>query len=166
MEQFDLSNIAEAVIEEMVITNQLPRAHSAKVLSAILSKHRHQHQMHRGLRRSSSVNLAAFFGVDNKATPLKATEQDGCEVKKASPVCEAKENVADEAARPRTTSDASSQTPFSTLDYLEKVRHLIQATKHFKELHEREFYMGVSSTLMFWSNENKSCMRVDKREFA
>ena len=25
--------------------------------------------------------------------------------------------------------------------------------------------MGVFSTLMSWSNENKSCMRVDKREF-
>ena len=25
--------------------------------------------------------------------------------------------------------------------------------------------MRVSSTLMSWSNENKSCMRVDKREF-
>ena len=25
--------------------------------------------------------------------------------------------------------------------------------------------MRVFSTVMFWSNENKSCMRVDEREF-
>ena len=29
-----------------------------------------------------------------------------------------------------------------------------------------ESCMRVSLTLMSWSNENKSCMRVDKREFA
>ncbi len=122
LEQFDLSNIAEAVIEEMVITDQLPRAHSAKVLSALLSKHRHQHQMNRGLpRRSSSTNLAAFFGVESKATPLKPTESEASNMTDASPAFEAKENSAPEPARPRTTSDASSQTPLSTLDYLDKV---------------------------------------------
>ena len=41
--------------------------------------------------------------------------------------------------------------------------------KREQELHESwqaRVYMRVSSTLMAWSNENKSCMRVDKREFA
>ena len=122
LEQFDLSNIAEAVIDEMVITDQLPRASSAKVLSALLSKHRHQHQMHRGLpRRSSSTNLAAFLGVESKATPLKVTEKDKTEVTDASPASEATENNVEESTRLRTTSDASSQTPFSTLDDLDKV---------------------------------------------
>ena len=40
--------------------------------------------------------------------------------------------------------------------------------KREQELHESwqtRVYMGVSSTLMSWSNENKRCMRVDKREF-
>ena len=106
----------------MVITDQLPRAQSAKVLSALLSKHRHQHQMNRGLpRRSSSTNLAAFFGVETKGTPLKPTETDGAV---ASPACEAKESNGPEAARPRTTSDASSQTPLSTLDHLDKVQYV------------------------------------------
>ena len=122
LEQFDLSNIAEAVIEEMVITDQLPRAQSGKVLSALLSKHRHQHQMQRGLRRqSSSGNLAAFFGVESKGTPLKPTETDASKPNDASPAQEAKENIPLEPIRPRTTSDVSSQTPFSKLDYLEKV---------------------------------------------
>jgi hypothetical protein len=125
LEQFDLSSIAEAVIDEMVITNQLPRAHSGKVLSALLSKHRHQHQMNRGLpRRGSSTNLAALFGVESKGTPLKPTDiemKEVTEVTDASPACEAIDSNGTEAARPRTTSDASSQTPFSTLDYLDKV---------------------------------------------
>ena len=126
LEQFDLSNIAEAVIEEMVITDQLPRAHSAKVLSALLSKHRHQHQMNRGLpRRSSSTNLAAFFGVEAKAMPMKPTETGASEATDASSAWEAKENTTSEPARPRTTSDASSQTPFSACDYLDKVCSLI-----------------------------------------
>ncbi|XP_028393241.1 LOW QUALITY PROTEIN: band 3 anion transport protein-like [Dendronephthya gigantea] len=126
LEQFDLSSIAEAVIEEMVITDQLPRAHSSKVLSALLSKHRHQHQMQRGLRRqSSSTNLAAFFGVEPKGTPLKPNETDGSTVREVSPAQEAKENVPLEPARPRTTSDASSQTPFSTLDYLDKTENRV-----------------------------------------
>ena len=108
-----------------MITDQLPRAQSAKVLSALLSKHRHQHQMNRGLpRRSSSTNLAAFFGVEAKGTPMKPTETDGTDVV-ASPACEAKESNGTEPARPRTTSDASSQTPLSTLDYLDKVRDSI-----------------------------------------
>ena len=40
--------------------------------------------------------------------------------------------------------------------------------KREQELHESwqaRVYMRVSSTLVSWSNENKSCMRVDKREF-
>lgn len=124
LEQFDLPNIAEAVIEEMVITNQLSRVHSAKVLSALLSKHRHQHQMNRALpRRSSSTNLAAFFGVETKATPLKPTNPDASVVTDASLAYEANENCVTEPSRPRTTSDVSSQTPFSDLDYLDKVCH-------------------------------------------
>ena len=41
--------------------------------------------------------------------------------------------------------------------------------KREQELHESwqaRVCMRVSSTLMSWSNENKSCMRVDQREFA
>ena len=41
--------------------------------------------------------------------------------------------------------------------------------KREQELHESwqvRVCMRVSSTLMSWSNENKSCMRVDKWEFA
>ena len=41
---------------------------------------------------------------------------------------------------------------------------------HICRVDKREFtarvYLRVSSTLMSWSDENKSCMRVDKREFA
>ena len=40
--------------------------------------------------------------------------------------------------------------------------------KREQELHESwqaRVYMRVSSTFIAWSNENKSCMRVDKREF-
>jgi hypothetical protein len=41
--------------------------------------------------------------------------------------------------------------------------------KREQELHEsweaRVIYMRVFSTFIAWSNENKSCMRVDKREF-
>ena len=40
--------------------------------------------------------------------------------------------------------------------------------KREQELHESwqaRVCMRVSSTLMSWSNKNKSCMRVDKREF-
>jgi hypothetical protein len=41
--------------------------------------------------------------------------------------------------------------------------------KREQELHESwqaRVYMRVFSTFIAWSNENKSCMRVDKREFA
>ena len=31
--------------------------------------------------------------------------------------------------------------------------------------HKREFVWESFFTLMSWSNENKNCMRVDKREF-
>ena len=40
--------------------------------------------------------------------------------------------------------------------------------KREQELHESwqaRVYMRISSTLMSWSNENKSCTRADKREF-
>ena len=40
--------------------------------------------------------------------------------------------------------------------------------KREQELHEswqERVYMRVSSTFIAWSNENKTCMRVDKREF-
>ena len=133
LEKFDLPSIAEAVIDEMVITDQLDRSQSAKVLSALLSKHRHQHQMTRGLpRRSSSTNLASLFGVEPKSTPLKAHET---EVVVEEPSAAHTDNIPLEPARPRATSDASSQTPFSTLDYLSKVTTSvpIASTRQIKE---------------------------------
>lgn len=124
LEKFDLTSIAEAIIEEMVITDQLPRSQSSKVLSALMAKHRHQHQMGRSLpRRSSSTNLASLFGMENKPTPLKVAEVEATptEVSSACEAIDGAESIAMEPIRPRTTSDASSQTPFSALDYLANV---------------------------------------------
>ena len=53
--------------------------------------------------------------------------------------------------------------------YHERSVHSHVLVKREQELHESlqaRVYMTVSSTLMSWANENKSCMRVDKREFA
>ena len=42
---------------------------------------------------------------------------------------------------------------------------LIKREQEFHESWEARVYMRVFSTFIAWSNENKSCMRVDKREF-
>ena len=42
---------------------------------------------------------------------------------------------------------------------------LVQREQELHEIRQVRVYMRVSSTLMSWSNEKKSCMRVDKREF-
>ena len=39
-------------------------------------------------------------------------------------------------------------------------------SKSCMRVDKREFSLRVSSTLVSWSNESKSCMRVDKREFS
>jgi hypothetical protein len=42
---------------------------------------------------------------------------------------------------------------------------LIKREQELHESWEARVYMRVFSTFIAWSNENKSCMRVDKREF-
>ena len=57
LELYDLPSIAEAVVENMVITDQLSLAHYAKVIAALLLKHKHQYQTRQPvLRRLSSVH--------------------------------------------------------------------------------------------------------------
>jgi hypothetical protein len=43
---------------------------------------------------------------------------------------------------------------------------LVKREQELHESWEASVYIRVFSTLMPWSNENKSCMRVEKREFA
>lgn len=66
LEKFDLPSIAEAVVENMVITDQLSQTNSNKVLAALLLRHRHQHQMSPIARRPSSYNLLAMARKDSK----------------------------------------------------------------------------------------------------
>ncbi|XP_078345150.1 band 3 anion transport protein-like [Oculina patagonica] len=66
LEKFDLPSIAEAVVENMVITDQLSQTNSNKVLAALLLRHRHQHQMAPIARRPSSYNLLALARKDSK----------------------------------------------------------------------------------------------------
>ena len=44
-------------------------------------------------------------------------------------------------------------------------RALVKREQELHESWQARVYMRVSSTLMSWSSENKSCMRVDKRDF-
>lgn len=44
LQRFDLQSIAQAVVENMVMTDQLKQEDSSKVLTALLLQHRHQHQ--------------------------------------------------------------------------------------------------------------------------
>lgn len=44
LDRFDLQSIAQAVVENMVMTDQLKQENSSKVLTALLLQHRHQHQ--------------------------------------------------------------------------------------------------------------------------
>lgn len=81
--------------------------------------------MNNGLpRRNSGANLAAFFGVESKATPLKASETELSDGTGESVCLEMKENnMKNGASRHRNESDASSQTPIlkeSNFEYLDK----------------------------------------------
>ena len=69
LEKFDLPGIAEAVVENFVITDQLSQTDSNKVLAALLLRHRHQYQMAQTIpRRSSSYNLWAMAKKDSKTS--------------------------------------------------------------------------------------------------
>lgn len=75
LEKFDLPSIAEAVVENMVITDQLSQTNSNKVLAALLLRHRHQHQMAPIARRPSSYNLLALARKDSKTMAADDSEQ-------------------------------------------------------------------------------------------
>ena len=76
LEKFDLPSIAEAVVENFVITDQLSQTDSNKVLAALLLRHRHQYQMTQTMpRRPSSYNLRAMTRKDSK-TSFPANESD------------------------------------------------------------------------------------------
>lgn len=66
LEKFDLPSIAQAVVENMVLTDQLDQEDSKKVLTALLLQHRHQHQQP-GIRRrlSSKKKRKIGVGTDN-----------------------------------------------------------------------------------------------------
>ena len=67
LEKFDLPSIAEAVVENMMITDQISQTDSNKVLAALLLRHRHQYQMSPPIaRRPSSYNLLALARKDSK----------------------------------------------------------------------------------------------------
>ena len=68
LEKFDLPSIAESVVENLVISDQLSQTDSNKVLAALLLRHRHQHQMSPIARRPSSYNLLAMARKDSKAS--------------------------------------------------------------------------------------------------
>lgn len=70
LEKFDLPSIAEAVVENMVITDQLKQQDSNKVLAALLLRHRHQHQQSSKLNRGASSKKSKKFGVRNSADNL------------------------------------------------------------------------------------------------
>ena len=76
LEKFDLPSIAEAVVENFVITDQLSQTDSNKVLAALLLRHRHQYQMTKTMpRRPSSYNLWTMTRKDSK-TSFPANESD------------------------------------------------------------------------------------------
>ena len=52
--KYDLPHIAQAVVENMVLTDQLKQEDSQKVVTALLLQHRHQHQQPSIMRRLSS----------------------------------------------------------------------------------------------------------------
>ena len=63
LEKFDLPSIAEAVVENMVITDQLKQKDSNKVLAALLLRHRHQHQQGLPMNRRTSSKKSKKLGV-------------------------------------------------------------------------------------------------------
>lgn len=74
LEKFDLPSIAEAVVENLMISDQLSQTDSNKVLAALLLRHRHQHQMAPIARRPSSYNLLAMARKDSKTSTADDTE--------------------------------------------------------------------------------------------
>ena len=64
LESFDLSGIFQAVVENMVITDQLSRANQDKVLDILMSKHRHQYQQTK-LKRNFSFSSLSSFAMDH-----------------------------------------------------------------------------------------------------
>ena len=74
LEKFDLPSIAEAVVENLVISDQLSQTDSNKVLAALLLRHRHQHQMAPIARRPSSYNLLAMARKDSKTATADDSE--------------------------------------------------------------------------------------------
>ena len=74
LEKFDLPSIAEAVVENLVISDQLSQTDSNKVLAALLLRHRHQHQMAPIARRPSSYNLLALARKDSKPATADDSE--------------------------------------------------------------------------------------------
>jgi len=74
LEKFDLPSIAEAVVENLMISDQLSQTDSNKVLAALLLRHRHQHQMAPIARRPSSYNLLAMARKDSKTPTADDTE--------------------------------------------------------------------------------------------
>lgn len=62
LEQFDLQSIIEAVVENMVITDQIARSDKEMIIGALLCKHKHQYQQgDTNLpRRPSFYNLKSF----------------------------------------------------------------------------------------------------------
>ena len=75
LEKFDLPSIAEAVVENLMISDQLSQTDSNKVLAALLLRHRHQHQMAPIARRPSSYNLLAMARKDSKTLTADDSEQ-------------------------------------------------------------------------------------------
>ena len=59
LEKFDLPNIAKAVVENMVLSDQLKQKDSNKVLTALLLRHRHQHQRRPSSKRRKKLAVAA-----------------------------------------------------------------------------------------------------------
>ena len=66
LEKSDLPHIARAVVDNMVLTDQLKEEDSNKVVTALLLQHRHQHQQHGMSRRLSSKKKRKIgLGTDN-----------------------------------------------------------------------------------------------------
>ena len=66
LEKSDLPHIARAVVDNMVLTDQLKEEDSNKVVTALLLQHRHQHQQNGISRRLSSKKKRKIgLGTDN-----------------------------------------------------------------------------------------------------
>jgi len=116
LEKFDLPSIAEAVVENMVITDQLKQKDSNKVLAALLLRHRHQHQQSSKLNRRASSKKSKKFGVraaDNLGLDAHSETGNGVvslkiEEQKQDPL--ALESAVDENEN-RQESDVKSRIP-------------------------------------------------------